>query len=99
MFIGRWDKKGTNVSLSTTYLNSNLSLKNLAQLTVNQGALQPKELTSWENEKMNIVIHENGALDLSNYNHIEFNDFVGGGRVCSEGAFFDGKNEKARNNI
>ncbi len=78
---GSGAKKGTNVSLSTTYLNSNLSLKNLAQLTVNQGALQPKELTSWENEKMNIVIHENGALDLSNYNHIEFNDFVGGGRV------------------
>ncbi|MCI9093841.1 MAG: InlB B-repeat-containing protein, partial [Coprobacillus sp.] len=74
-------KEGTNVSLSTNYLVSNLSLKNIAQLTVNQGALQVKELTSWSKGKMNVAINENGTLNLSQYSNIEFNHFVGGGKV------------------
>lgn len=81
---GSGAKEGTAVNFSTEYLSSNLSLTNIAELSVLRGALQPAVLTAWEREKINLCIAANGTLDLSGQGNVEVNNFIGGGKLVLE---------------
>ncbi len=78
---GAGAKEGTSVSFCTEYMTSNLSLTNIASLTVSGGTLQPAALTAWDREKINLCITENGTLDLSGQGNVEVNNFTGGGKL------------------
>lgn len=64
----------TSLSISTQYLHS-CSLSDISNLEIKQGTFAPDAM----NNDINIVMYENGILDLSTLGNCEVNDFNGNG--------------------
>jgi uncharacterized repeat protein (TIGR02543 family) len=78
---GAGAEKGTKVTFGTQYSNYNLALRNIAELVVAQGTLQPKELTVWSEEKLNVGIPQGSTLDFTKAGSMELHNLSGGGTM------------------
>lgn len=73
----------TNVTLSTEFPVSNLSLTNISSLNITKGTIQPTTLSAKTDGTMDLTVPANATLDLSSItaSSLKVKDFTGGGTL------------------